>query len=49
VVALGALGIVTRLTLDIEPSYEMAQYVHFDVPLDEVAGHWTRYSALPTA
>ncbi|GAA2688157.1 FAD-binding protein [Streptomyces lunalinharesii] len=37
VVALGALGVVTRLTLDIEPAYEVAQWVRLDVPLDEVA------------
>jgi xylitol oxidase len=34
VVALGALGIVTHLTLDIEPAYEMSQQVHLGVPLD---------------
>ena len=33
VVALGALGIVTQLTLDIEPAYEMSQQVHLGVPL----------------
>jgi alditol oxidase len=38
VVALGALGIVTRLTLDIEPSFEVAQEVRVGVPLDELAG-----------
>lgn len=38
VVALGALGVVTRLTLDIEPTYEVAQRVRLDVPLDEIAG-----------
>jgi xylitol oxidase len=38
VVALGALGIVTRLTLDIEPAFEMAQRVCLGVPLDDVAG-----------
>ena len=37
VVALGALGVVTRLTLDVEPAYEVAQRVHLDVPLDAVA------------
>lgn len=37
VVALGALGIVTRMTLDIEPAFAMAQRVHLLVPLDEVA------------
>ena len=36
VVALGALGVVTRLTLDIEPGFEVAQRVHLGVPLDEV-------------
>ena len=33
VVTLGALGIVTQLTLDIEPAYEMSQQVHLGVPL----------------
>jgi alditol oxidase len=39
VVALGALGIVTRLTLAIEPAFEVAQSVRLGVPLDEV-GEW---------
>jgi xylitol oxidase len=33
VLALGALGIVTRLTLTIEPSYEVRQDVWLDLPL----------------
>jgi len=36
VVALGALGIVTSLTLDVEPAYEVAQSVRVGVPLDEI-------------
>jgi xylitol oxidase len=32
VVALGALGVVTRLTLDIEPSFEVAQCVYLGLP-----------------
>ncbi|OLR92488.1 D-arabinono-1,4-lactone oxidase [Actinokineospora bangkokensis] len=36
VVALGGLGVVTALTLDVEPTYEVAQDVLLDVPLDEV-------------
>jgi xylitol oxidase len=36
VVALGALGIVTQLTLDIEPTYDMSQRVHLGVPLDDI-------------
>jgi xylitol oxidase len=34
VVALGALGVVTRLTLRVEPAFEVAQTVFDDVPLD---------------
>ncbi|MFI9553063.1 D-arabinono-1,4-lactone oxidase [Nonomuraea endophytica] len=37
VVALGALGVVTRLTLEIEPAFDVAQRVRLDVPLDEVS------------
>jgi xylitol oxidase len=36
VVALGLLGVVTDLTLDIEPTYEVAQYVFEDLPLADV-------------
>jgi alditol oxidase len=37
VVALGALGIVTRLTVDIEPAFEVAQRIYLGVGLDDVA------------
>lgn len=40
VVGLGALGIVTRVTLRIEPSFDIAQEVRLDVPLDEIAEAW---------
>ncbi|MFA1540824.1 FAD-binding protein [Actinomadura monticuli] len=40
VVALGALGVVTRLTLDVEPAYEVAQNVRVGVPLDDVAARF---------
>ena len=33
---LGALGIVTQLTLDIEPTYDMTQWVRLGIPLDEL-------------
>ncbi|MFC8448675.1 FAD-binding protein [Kitasatospora sp. NPDC057223] len=36
VVALGALGIVTELTLDIEPAYDIAQWVYTGLPLDRL-------------
>ncbi|HET6824330.1 MAG TPA: D-arabinono-1,4-lactone oxidase [Amnibacterium sp.] len=34
VVALGALGLVTRLTLDVQPSYRMRQDAYADLPWD---------------
>ncbi|HEX9336320.1 MAG TPA: D-arabinono-1,4-lactone oxidase, partial [Pseudonocardiaceae bacterium] len=37
VVALGALGVVTHMTLDVEPTYEMAQRVYVNVPLSDLA------------
>ncbi len=36
VVALGALGVVTRMRLELEPSYDVAQEVWLDVPLGGV-------------
>jgi len=38
VVALGALGVVTRLTLDVEPAFEVSQRVYERVPLDQLGG-----------
>nr|WP_091446975.1 D-arabinono-1,4-lactone oxidase [Micromonospora yangpuensis] len=32
VVGLGALGVVTEVTLDVVPTFEMRQYVHLDLP-----------------
>jgi xylitol oxidase len=37
VVALGALGIVASLTLEVEPSFDVAQVVRLEVPLSSVA------------
>ena len=34
VVALGALGVVTHLTVEVEPDFEVAQYIHHGVPID---------------
>jgi xylitol oxidase len=38
VVALGALGVVTRVTLDIQPTYQVRQDVYLDLPWDAVLG-----------
>ncbi|MFI6391998.1 D-arabinono-1,4-lactone oxidase [Nonomuraea sp. NPDC050540] len=35
--AVVALGVVTRLTLEIEPAFDVAQRVRLDVPLEEVS------------
>lgn len=36
VVGLGALGVVTRLTLDLVPAFEIAQYVYDDLPRERL-------------
>ena len=40
VVGLGALGVVTRLTLDIQPRYMMQQQVYENLPLSELRAHF---------
>jgi xylitol oxidase len=40
VVGLGALGIVTKLTLDIEPTFELRQYVYENLPLAQLSAHF---------
>ena len=39
VIALGALGVVTRVTLDLVPAYEIRQRVYADLPLDDLGAH----------
>jgi xylitol oxidase len=39
VVSLGRLGVVTALTLDLVPAFEVAQVVHLDVPADAALAH----------
>jgi alditol oxidase len=36
VVGLGALGVITRLTLDVQPTFTMKQYVYENLPLSEL-------------
>ena len=40
VVGLGALGVITKVTLDIQPTYMMRQYVYEDLPLSAVKDHF---------
>lgn len=39
VIALGALGVVTRVTLDVVPTYDMCQWVYDDLPLSALHNH----------
>jgi xylitol oxidase len=40
VVGLGAIGVITKLTLDILPTFMMRQYVYENLPLNEVKEHF---------
>lgn len=40
VVGLGALGATTKVTLDVQPSFMMRQYVYFDLPMSELKDHF---------
>jgi len=40
VVGLGALGVVTRLTLEVVPTFEVAQTVYESLPFAELERHW---------
>jgi xylitol oxidase len=40
VVGLGALGVITKITLDIQPTYMMRQYVYENLPLAAVKEHF---------
>jgi xylitol oxidase len=40
VVNLGALGVVTKVTLDIQPAYAMRQDVYLDLPMAQVRDHF---------
>jgi xylitol oxidase len=45
VVGLGALGIVTSLTLDMVPTFQIRQWVYDDLPLEQVAEHFAEIFA----
>jgi xylitol oxidase len=45
VLALGALGVVTRMTLAVEPAYQIAQDVWVDAPLRTVLEHYDEITA----
>jgi alditol oxidase len=45
VVGLGALGVITKVTLDIQPTYPMRQYVYENLPLAAVKDHFDAIEA----
>lgn len=45
VVGLGALGVITRMTLDVEPRFEVRQHVYLDLPLRSVEQHFDAIQA----
>jgi alditol oxidase len=45
VVGLGALGAIARITLDIQPTYMVRQYVYEDMPLAQIKDHFDRIQA----
>jgi xylitol oxidase len=40
VVGLGALGVITKVTLEIQPTFMMRQYVYEDLPLSQLKDHF---------
>jgi xylitol oxidase len=40
VVGLGALGVITRVTLKLEPTYQVRQYVYRNLPLQQMQDHF---------
>jgi len=45
VVGLGALGVVTRVTLDVEPAYEVSQRVYEDLSWQSLDTHFDEITA----
>ncbi len=45
VVGLGALGVITRMTLQLQPTYQVRQYVYQDLPLREMQEHFDEIEA----
>lgn len=40
IIHLGALGIITKMTLKVEPTFDMTQYVYQDLPVGQLEDHF---------
>ncbi len=45
VVGLGALGVITKVTLDLQPTFSVKQYVYQDLPLSQMREHFDAIEA----
>jgi xylitol oxidase len=45
VVGLGALGVITKITLNLQPAYTMKQYVYEDLPFDQLKDNFAAIEA----
>jgi alditol oxidase len=45
VVGLGALGVITKMTLEVQPRFEMRQWVYENLPLSELIAHFDEIEA----
>src|SRR5262249_46080060 len=45
VVGLGALGVITKVTLDLQPTFMMRQYVYENLPLSQLKEHFDAIEA----
>jgi alditol oxidase len=45
VVGLGAMGVIARITLDVQPAFKMRQYVYRNLPIEQMKEHFDAIQA----